>query len=249
MIAGRLCGGVMDVILVPGLWLDASSWREVSERLESAGHTPQPVTLRGLDSRTADRSGIMLADHVAEIVGTIDRCSAPVVLVGHAEACGLVHAAVNRRPDRIARAVYVGGLPTADGAHVLSGFAVNAHGTTTRTAGHRAVDASLAALHRRATENSSHVLDAVQRLTDERRFDVPVTIVATEFGTDDVKRWMQADIDPARELAAISDVTLVDLPAGRWPQIERADELSRVILDALPVATGSEAASAGVPNS
>jgi pimeloyl-ACP methyl ester carboxylesterase len=234
----------VDVILVPGLWLDASSWRDVAHRLTAAGHAPHALTLRGLDSRSADRRGSMLADHVAEIVSAIDRCDGRVVLVGHAESCGLVHAAVNRRPDRVAHAVHVGGLPSADGTHVLSGFAVDARGTTTHTAGYRAVDQTLASLHRRMTENSSHVLDQVQKLRDPRRFDVPVTVVATEFTADDVRRWSAAGIDPARELPHLRHVSIVDLPSGRWPQIERPADLSRILLAAMPV-NGDSVVTAG----
>lgn len=225
----------MDVILVPGLWMGASAWHDVARRLTAAGHVPHALTLRGLDSRTADRSGTMLADHVAEIVAAIDRCTGPVALVGHAESCGLVHAALNRRVDRVAAAVYVGGLPSADGAHVLSGFTLDARGTTTNTAGYRAVDASLAEWHDRVRENSGHVLDQVQKLSDKRRLDIPVTVVATEFTADDARRWAAANIDPARELALLRRVSLVDLPAGRWPQIERPDDVARVILQAVPV--------------
>ena len=172
----------------------------------------------------------MLADHVAEIVSAIDRSNGPVVLVGHAESCGLVHAAVNRRPDTIARAVYVGGLPSADGAGVLSGFTADSGGRPTHTGGQRVIDAGLASLYYRMTENASHVLDGVQRLTDARRYSVPVTVVATEFSSDDVRRWMSLGIDPARELAQIPDVTLVDLPSGRWTQMERPNDLSDALL-------------------
>ncbi|WP_019179699.1 alpha/beta fold hydrolase [Microbacterium yannicii] len=235
----------MDVILVPGLWLDASSWDGVATRLRAAGHDAHALTLRGLDSRTADRQGSMLADHVAEITAAIDRCRGPVVLVGHAESCGLVHAAVNRRPDRVARAIHVGGLPSADGAYVLSGFTLDARGTTTMTAGYRAVDATLAALHKRTQSNASHVLDQVQKLTDPRRLAVPVTLVATEFTADDIRRWMAAGIDPARELPHLAKLTIVDLPAGRWPQIECPDELSRILLEAIPAQTGADTPSTG----
>ena len=169
-------------------------------------------------------------------MGAIDRCAdGEVVLVGHAESCGLVHAALNRRVERVAAAVYVGGLPSADGAHVLSGFTLDARGTTTNTAGYRAVDASLAEWHDRVRENSAHVIDQVQKLSDERRLAVPVTVVATEFTADDVRRWVAARIDPGRELALLREVTLVDLPSGGWPQIERPDEVARIILAALPV--------------
>ena len=40
----------MDVILIPGFWLDASSWQEVTPLLEEAGHTVYPLTLPGLES-------------------------------------------------------------------------------------------------------------------------------------------------------------------------------------------------------
>ncbi|QEW01884.1 alpha/beta fold hydrolase [Microbacterium lushaniae] len=225
----------MDVILVPGLWLDASSWADVSELLAAAGHRPSALTLQGLHSRTANRNGIWLADHVAAIAAEIDRCKEKAVVVGHAEACGLMHAAVSQRPDRVAQAIHVGGFPSADGARVLSGFTVDARGVTTHTAGLSAVDPSLGVLHERMSENAAHVLDAVQRLTDHRRFTVPATVVATEFTTDDVRRWMAAGIDPVRELALMSDVTLVDLPSGRWPQIERPRDLADVLLAQLAV--------------
>lgn len=218
----------MDVILVPGLWLDGSTWSDVAERLVAAGHRTHPLTLRGLASRTSDRRGIMLADHVAEIVDVIDRCDASVVLVGHAEACGLVHAAVNRRPERIARVIHVGGFPSADGTRVLSSVAV---APRRADAGPVAPDEALEARYRRIAENGAQSFDSVQRLTDERRYDVPTTVVATEYRVDDVVRWIRARQDLTRELALMSDLTLVDLPAGRWPQIERPNDLARLIID------------------
>ena len=62
----------MDVILIPGLWLDGSSWDEVIPVLEHGGHRTHPITLPGMESRGADRSGITLRDHVAAVVATID---------------------------------------------------------------------------------------------------------------------------------------------------------------------------------
>jgi hypothetical protein len=85
-------------------------------------------------------------------------------------------------------------------------------------------------LRERALDNAAYVLDSVQHLTDPSRLEVPVTIVATEFTGDDVRRWMSRDIDPARELARCADVTIVDLPSGRWPQMERAGDLAELLL-------------------
>lgn len=223
----------MDVILVPGLWLDSSSWQDVSARLRTAGHVPHPLTLRGLTSRDADRSGVMLADHVALISNTIDQMGGPVALVGHAEACGLVHAAVNRRPDRVARVFHVGGLPSADGTYVLTGFAADSHHGTAEIARRCAADEALAALRERQRTGDGQGIDTPQRLTDERRYEVPATVITTEYTTDDVRRWMAEEADPAVELTRIRQVSLVDLPAGHWPQFECGAQLTRIIVDAL----------------
>ena len=40
----------MDIILISGLWLNASSWAAVVPILEQAGHRARPLTLPGMDS-------------------------------------------------------------------------------------------------------------------------------------------------------------------------------------------------------
>src|ERR671925_21648 len=57
----------MDLILIPGFWLDASSWDEVVPALEQAGHRVRALTLPGLQSPDADRSEIGLRDHVDDL--------------------------------------------------------------------------------------------------------------------------------------------------------------------------------------
>ena len=73
----------MDIILVPGFWLDASSWEEVTPPLTAAGHKVHPLTLPGLESADAPRAGIGLRTHIDAVVAKIDSFDAPVVLVGH----------------------------------------------------------------------------------------------------------------------------------------------------------------------
>jgi hypothetical protein len=66
---GRLCRGwpvsagissigVVDVILIPGFWLNAASWDGVVPALEAAGHRVRALTLPGLASIDDDRAGI-----------------------------------------------------------------------------------------------------------------------------------------------------------------------------------------------
>src|SRR3954465_13956510 len=100
----------MYIVLVPGLWLDASSWDEVTPALEAAGHRVTAVQLPGMESRSADRASITIDDHVAAVVAAIDAAEGPVILVGHSAGSGIASAAVDARPDRVARAIYVGGF-------------------------------------------------------------------------------------------------------------------------------------------
>ncbi len=58
----------MDVILIPGFWLNAASWDGVVPALEAAGHRVRALTLPGLASIDDDRAGVGLADHVAAVV-------------------------------------------------------------------------------------------------------------------------------------------------------------------------------------
>src|SRR5687768_16070282 len=69
---GSVSFWLVEMILIPGLWLDASSWEAVVPVLEQAGHQARPLTLPGMESRNADRSGITLRDHVDAVVAAID---------------------------------------------------------------------------------------------------------------------------------------------------------------------------------
>jgi pimeloyl-ACP methyl ester carboxylesterase len=230
----------MDVILVPGLWLAGSSWERVTPRLEAAGHRTHPVTLPGLESKDADRSPITLADHVAAVVGTIDACAGPVALVGHSAGCGVCHAAVDARPDRVARAIYVGGFPTGDGDPLADGFpAENGEIPLPEWSvfGDEDVadldEAARAAFRERAVPSPAHVTTDPQRLSDERRYDVPVTAIATEYSVAMLRQWIAKGLAPVREFAKIRDVDYVDLGSGHWPQFTRPGDLADAIVAAL----------------
>jgi len=108
----------MDVILIPGFWLDASSWDEIVPVLEQAGHRTHPLTLPGMESTDADRAEITLRDHVDAAVAAIDSldpAAGKVVLVGHSGGGAVAHAAVDARPGRVARVVYVDSGPLGQG--------------------------------------------------------------------------------------------------------------------------------------
>src|ERR1700730_12814884 len=230
----------MDIILIPGLWLNGSSWDEVVPVLEQAGHRTHPLTLPGMESKDADRSEITLRDHVNAVVEVIDSfnpAAGQVVLVGHSGGGAIAHAAADARPERVARVVYVdswplgaGGvindeLPAENGEVPLPDWAVFEEEDLVD------LDPGLrAAFRERAIPSPAHVSSDPQQLFDERRYDVPVTVIACEFSSATIRGWIEQDQPAMRELAKIREVDYIDLPTGHWPQFTRPEDLGQAIL-------------------
>jgi pimeloyl-ACP methyl ester carboxylesterase len=144
---------------------------------------------------------------------------------------------VDARPDRVARAVYVGGFPTGDGDAVADGFPVES-GEVPLPDWAAFEDEDLvdldegarAAFRGRAIPSPAHLTGDPQHLSDERRYKVPVTVISTEFTSAMLREWIEQGLAPVREFAKIRDVEYVDLPTGHWPQFTRPEELARAIL-------------------
>jgi pimeloyl-ACP methyl ester carboxylesterase len=229
----------LDIVLVPGLWMDASLWDAVLPRLEAAGHRPRPLTLPGMAAGD-DRTEVGLAEQVGAVVDVIDTCDGPVVVVGHSAGCGIAHAAVDARPDRVARAVHVAGFPTGDGRSIAPWFQPVAGEVPMPDLADldetdlRGLDEQQQQqLRARAIPVPGRVVTDTQELYDERRYDVPVTAVATEYTAAALRGWVEAGEGQVSELARMHDVTYVDLPTGHWPQLTRPDDLAEVILAAI----------------
>jgi pimeloyl-ACP methyl ester carboxylesterase/uncharacterized damage-inducible protein DinB len=236
----------MDIILIPGLWLDGSSWEKVVPVLEQAGHRTHPLTLPGMESPDADRSGITLRDHVDAVIAAIDAvdpAAGKVVLVGHSAGAALAHAAVDARPDRVARVVYVGGFPTGDGDAIADGYPAE-NGEVPLPDWSAFADEDLADLddearatfRARAIPSPACVTRNPQQLSDDRRYDVPVTVIATEFTSAMLRHWIAQGKRPVREFTKIRHVDYVDLPTGHWPQFTRPEDLGRAILGSMATA-------------
>jgi len=91
-------------------------------------------------------------------------------------------------------------------------------------------DAARAEFRERAVPSPERATRDPQRLTDERRYDVPITVICTEYTSAMLKGWIGRDLAPVREFTRIRDVEYVDLPTGHWPQFTRPDDLARSIL-------------------
>lgn len=230
----------MDIILVPGFWLDASSWSEVTPPLVAAGHTVHPLTLPGLESKDAPRAGIGLRDHIDAVVSAVDALEGPVVLVGHSGGGAIIHGAVDARPDRVTRAVYVDSGPLGEGGVIND--ELPAQGDEVPLPPWEGFeDADLtdlndqlrAAFRARAIPEPLAVTRDRQHLHDERRYNVPATVIACEFPSSLLIEWMESGHPFVAELARIHEVEFMDLPTGHWPQFTRPAELGEAILAAV----------------
>ncbi|MBE1584147.1 alpha/beta fold hydrolase [Nonomuraea angiospora] len=229
----------MDIILIPGLWLDASSWDEVVPALVRAGHRPHALTLPGMESKDADRSEITLLDHVGAVVKAIDSfdpAGGKVVLVGHSGGGTIAHIAADVRPDRVARVVFVDSVPPGDGGLINDELPVENGEIPLPDWGFFEAedlvdldDELRAAFRERAIPSPARVASDRVRLSDERRYEVPATVITCEFSSEMVQKWIGQSLAFTQELAKIRHVDYVDLPTGHWPQFTRPEELGRAI--------------------
>ncbi|MDQ7907364.1 alpha/beta hydrolase [Phytohabitans sp. ZYX-F-186] len=221
----------MEIVLVAGLWLDASVWDGVAAALEPLGHRPVPVTLPGQGDGAGSAT---LEDQVAAVLAAVDAASAKPMVVGHSAACTLAWLAADARPERVAKVALVGGFPSGDGAPYADFFPVK-DGVMPFPGwgpfeGADAADLDEEARRRIASAAipvPEAVATGVVRLTDERRFDVPVVVVCPEFTPAQAREWIDAGEAP--ELAMVKRLDLVDIDSGHWPMVTKPGELARLL--------------------
>lgn len=228
----------MDVILIPGFWLDASAWDAVVPTIAATGHTPKPITLPGL---TPADPGVGLRDQIEYVAKLVDAAAGPVVLVGHSGGGAVAHGVVDARPDRIAKVIYVDSGPLADGGVINDEFDevegmlplpprdfFDAEILTDMD------DDIWAAFAARAIPIPEKVATEQQVLSDERRYDVPVTVITSEM-SEAVLRDLIAQGHPfVAELAKMKQYEIIELPTGHWPMFTKPAELARLVAAALP---------------
>ncbi|MET8667588.1 alpha/beta fold hydrolase [Streptomyces tendae] len=228
----------MDILLIGGLWLDGSAWDRVAAELESLGHRPVALTLPGQGDGAVAAT---LDDQVAAVLAAVDASPGKPLVVGHSAACALAWLAADRRPERLAKVALIGGVPTPDGQPYADFFEVRDGAMPfpgwEPFQGPDAADldeAARAGLAAAAIPVPEGVARGVVRLTDERRFEVPVVVVCPEFTPAQARKWIEGGDVP--ELARARRVDFADIDSGHWPMLSKPAELARVLAAAAEAA-------------
>ncbi|GAA1988080.1 alpha/beta hydrolase [Microbacterium pumilum] len=229
----------MDIILIPGLWLDASSWEDVTPVLEAAGHTVHPLTLPGVGVPAPESSDIGIADWVDAVVAAIDSIDAPVVVVGHSGGGNVAWGAADARPDRVARVVFVDTTPPPNGADISEFELVDG---VIPFPGWDFFDApevgdidddTRAKWSARAASVPAKVPSDPIALTDDRRHQVPVTVLSGGSSEAEFRGMLAEWGRFADEFNAIQSAEVVKLDSGHWPQFSQPERLGQAIVAAV----------------
>ncbi|ERK69201.1 hypothetical protein N136_04478, partial [Leifsonia aquatica ATCC 14665] len=149
-------------------------------------------------------------------------------------------AALDARPDRVARIVFVDSAPLAPGDVIPSGL-TPVDGEVPLPDWDDFDDEDLVDLDdplreafRRAAvpEPGGVVTGGIELRDDAHRRAVPATVIACEFGESDLRRWVAAGEGFCRELSALDRYDVVELPTGHWPMFTRPEELGAAIAEA-----------------
>jgi pimeloyl-ACP methyl ester carboxylesterase len=221
----------VDILLIAGLWLDGTAWKDVVPELQALGHRAVPLTLPGQGDGSPSAT---LDDQVAAVVAAVDAASGKSLVVGHSAASSLAWLAADARPDMVGAVALIGGFPTPDGQPYADFFEVvdgampfPGWGPFEGPDSADLDDETKRAIASGAIAVPEGVSKGVVHLTDERRYDVPVVLICPEFTPAQAREWIDAGELP--ELAKAKHLDMVDIDSGHWPMFTRPAELARLL--------------------
>jgi pimeloyl-ACP methyl ester carboxylesterase len=229
----------MDIILIPGLWLDASSWDDVTPALEHAGHRVHALTLPGLDEPASTSSEIGIAQWIAAAVTTVDAVPGDVVVIGHSGGGNVAWGVADARPDRVSRVIFVDTVPPPPGSGISEFEIVDGvvpfpgwdffpdedvsdldDATRARTAPHtRSVPARVPT-------------DGIA-LDNPARYRVPVTLLMGGLDQPAFEAMIDQWGSYADEYRAIDDAEVIRIGSGHWPQFSVPETLGELLNSAI----------------
>ncbi|WP_188455757.1 alpha/beta fold hydrolase [Virgibacillus oceani] len=218
------------IILVPGFWLGAWAWDDVTENLQADGYNVRALTLPGLESKDTNRSTIKFFDHVEAICDAVKAAGEPVVLAVHSATGATGYAVSDRMPELIAAMVYVDSFPEKDAMNpefdgvempLPSWENLDEADIKGMSEEHRNL------LRQRAVPEPGGVIREAPVLTNERRLDVASTVICTAHASDKIKSFVKKGLMSGLE--ELHNVSYVDLPTHHWPMWSRPKELADLL--------------------
>jgi pimeloyl-ACP methyl ester carboxylesterase len=229
------------VVLVPGFWLGAWAWDEVVARLSEHGLSALALTLPGLEVDHPDRGSVGLEDHVAAIEQALALApqGARTVLVAHSGAAVPATVALDRHVDEVAHVVWVDTAPVVDGYAMDPDASGSEHPLSAQYdeeleqgSMKGLSEEQLATFRERAVPQPASSMREPVSLHDERRLDVPGTVVCTAFPAAEYRSYAEQGMPFLAGILQYRRLQLVDLPTGHWPMWSRPAELADIIAGA-----------------
>lgn len=112
-------------ILIHGAWQGAWAWDTIVPRLKAAGHDAIAIDLPGNGHNPMTPAQVNL-DRYADYVGAIvDATTGPIIMVGHSSGGTTAAQVCERKPDRIALAIFLAAFLLPDGMSVMQFYAAH----------------------------------------------------------------------------------------------------------------------------
>jgi pimeloyl-ACP methyl ester carboxylesterase len=244
-----------NFVLVPGFWLGAWAWKDVTKSLREKGHEVFPVSLTGLGERVHLGSAETNLDtHVADVVNLIkynelDR----VYLVGHSYAGVVITQVADLIPEKIAKLIYVDTAPLPDGAALIDFYSpellekfeksINENGDGWKlplpswqdlNVGKNLqdlTDADKELMEKLAAPQPFNAARQKVSLKNPLRKDLPKLAIWCEDSSADIRELLKQDSPLFSELKD-AQFEFVDLPTGHYPMFSRSRELADLLIKA-----------------
>jgi pimeloyl-ACP methyl ester carboxylesterase len=233
-----------NFVLVPGFWLGAWAWKDVTKLLREKGHEVFPVSLTGLGERVHLGSAETNLDtHVADVVNLIEYNELEdVYLTGHSYAGTVITKVADMIPEKIAKLIYVDTAPLPDGAALIDFYSpeqlakfersINENGDGWKLPlpswedldegknllGLTAADKEL--IEKLAAPQPFNAARQKVSLNNPRRKDLPKLAVWCEDSSADVREMLKEDLPLFSELKD-ENFEFADLPTGHYPMFTR----------------------------
>ena len=106
-------------VLIHGAWHGSWAWDKVADLLRKGGHSVQAPDLPGHGQDRTPVEQVTLQKYADRVVGVLDQCSEPVVLVGHSMGGIVVSQAAEQRPAKVRSLGYLCAFLVQDGETLL----------------------------------------------------------------------------------------------------------------------------------